>query len=86
MFSFIKRWWKWFSAGALVLFGLFVYLITRKKKKPEPKDPVVEMHNEAVDIIIEISEKEYNEIEEALKSENPAADIADRINSGGGPL
>ena len=70
----------------MVLFGLFVYLITRKKKKPEPKDPVVEMHNEAVDIIIEISEKEYNEIEEALKSENPAADIADRINSGGGPL
>ncbi len=86
MVNLLKRWWKWFSAGALVLFGLFVYLLTRKKKDEQKPEPVLEMHNEAVDLIIEISEKEYEEIEQALESDTPENDLAARINNGGGPL
>jgi len=86
MLSVIKRWWKWFSAGALVLLGLVVYALTRKKKEVQKEEPVLEMHNEAVDLIIEISEKEYDEIEQALESETPENDLAARINNSGGPL
>ena len=86
MLKVIKRWWKWFSAGALILLGLIVYTLTRKKKDEPKKEPVLEMHNEAVDLIIEISEKEYDEIEQALESDTPENDLAARINNGGGPL
>jgi cbb3-type cytochrome oxidase subunit 3 len=86
MGKFFKKCWMWISGVAILLLGVIFYVFTRKKKEPKKPEPVLEMHNEAVDIIIEISEKEYDEIEEALKSDDPAADIAARINSGGGPL
>jgi hypothetical protein len=39
-----------------------------------------------LDVIIEISEKEYKEIQQALDSDTPENDLAARINNSGGPL
>ena len=85
MRDFIKKWWAWITTGLAVLFGLLVFALTRKKEKKKPK-PFKQMHDEAVDIIVEISEKEYDEIDKALSGDSPADDIAGRINGSGGPL
>jgi len=86
MVKFFKKWWQWICGATIMLFGFLIYVLTRKKPVPDVKEPVLEMHNEALDIIVEISEKEYEEIQEALNSEDPENDLAARINSSGGPL
>lgn len=71
----------------IVLVGLIVYFFTRKKYQEEEEDePVLEMHNEALELLNDVAEEEHDEITMSLKSETPEADLAARINSKGGPL
>ena len=62
-----------------------VLLHPKKYQEPE-EDAVLEMHNEALDLIDDIAEEEQEEITQALKSDEPEELLTSRINSRGGPL
>ena len=69
------------------MLGVVIYVFTRKKyEEAEEEDPVLEMHNEALDLINDVAEEEQEEITKALKSDDPEEILVSRINSRGGPL
>jgi len=74
------------STAAAIILGLVVYYFTRKKYQEPEEDAVLEMHNEALDLIDDIAEEEQEEITQALKSDEPEELLTSRINSRGGPL
>ena len=85
MINFFKRSWKWISGAALVILTMFLYIFTRRKKSVE-KDPVLEMHDEAINILDDIAEEEHEDIKTALEGDTAEEDLAARLNGRGGPL
>ena len=50
------------------------------------KDPVLEMHDEAINILDDIAEEEHEDIKTALEGDTAEEDLAARLNGRGGPL
>lgn len=82
--KFFKGSWEWITGAVLIIFGMFIYLFTRKKK--EEDDPVLEMHDEAINILDDIAEEEHEDIKTALEGDTAEEDLAARLNGRGGPL